>query len=165
MSNKVDAPLDDLERQIYELLKKTFHREECSAKAVARLEYDIVQQYQAERAPPSAAAEDVDPDEEATKAEFVSSRDFSADEFQALFTSINTLRMVHELVNLLGVQQLGAEIISTLIAESFKPRVSGTAVGRGGGEQTFIGNDMDMTFHKLRQQAASNQRTAQRSSK
>jgi hypothetical protein len=162
MSSKVDDPLDNLEREIYELLCQTFHREECAAKAVARLEYDIVRQYQAAQAPPSSAAEDVDP-EETQEAEFASSRDFSSDEFQSLFTNLNVLRMVDELAKLLGVTHLAPEILSTIIADSFKSRPSGSAVGRSANaEETFIGNDMEMTFRTLRERAARQQRSNKR---
>lgn len=161
MSSKVDGPLDDLERRIYELLQETFHREECAAKAVARLEYDIVKQYQSEMAPPSTASEDAVEDK-TEEAEFASSRDFSSDEFQAMFTNINTLRLVDELVKLLGVPHLGTEILSTIIAESFRPRAAGPSVGRGRTEETFIGNDLEMTFHNLRRKAEQQQRNVRR---
>lgn len=161
MSSKADGPLDDMERRIYELLQETFHREECAAKAVARLEYDIVKQYQSEIAPPSTAADDVEK-EPTEEAEFASSRDFSSDEFQSLFTNINVLRLVDELVKLLGVPHLGTEILSTIIAESFRPRAAGPSVGRGRTDETFIGNDLEMTFHQLRRKAEQTQRSARR---
>jgi len=164
MSNRASEPLDDLERQIYELLCETFHREECAAKAVARLEHDIVKQYQAEMAAPSKASGEGE-EEIIEEAEYASSRDFSSDEFQAMFTNINTLRLVGELVQLLGVPQLGPEILSTLIAESFRPRAAGPSVGgrsKVGGEETLIGNDLEMAFHELRRRAEQSQRTARR---
>jgi hypothetical protein len=169
MSSKKSSDVDvDFEQALYAMLNSALHRAECAGKAIARVEYDIVQKHQvqlveAQHAEP--AAEDLDPvdpeeqeerpDPEAEAAD-QASREFNSTQFQSMFFNLNALKLLEDLVKLIGLEALEEEVLHVVMHDLFRPRTGGSK--RGGDGQTFIGSDTDMLFHNLRKIAAQRQR-------
>jgi len=157
--NEHDA-VNDLELEIYEILQAALVREECAARAAARVEYDLVllhqeQQLREEEEP--GEPEDGEADEQETEAASESSREFSTAQFQSMFSSLNTLRLTGELIKLLELEELEQDINLTLIRDMFAKKPATSAQRRSAGE-AFIGSDLDLLFKNLRQTAERKQR-------
>jgi hypothetical protein len=156
MKKDEDTSWEDFEEQVFELLHNAFQRQECAAKAAARLEKVVVDRYMQEHPEPTTAAEDV-----AAEYEGEASREFSADQFLSLFTSTNLLKLVRELLAAMELQELEEEITTAIIQEAFQERPSGRQVGkqRGSGEgEQFIGNDKELLLHNMREAARRSQK-------
>lgn len=145
----------DLEDSIFEVLLNAFQRQECAAKAAARLEKVVVDRYTKDQEEPSTAAEDVTADYEGE-----SSREFSSDQFLSLFTNTNLLKLVRELLDLMDLVELEEEICTFLIQDAFRQRPPASSVGqqRGGEGTQFIGSDTELFLHTMREKAARAQR-------
>lgn len=149
--------IDKLEEQIYGLLTDAFKREECAARAAARLEYDLVTQYQQNKATPATDVEDV--------AEPVSndSRDFETGQFQALFSNLNNLRTMTDLAKMLELEpERISDIANTMIVGMFGKPQQSKAVGvrsSNAVERKLIGTDDEVMLERLREAAAVRQRS------
>jgi hypothetical protein len=153
----------DFEQELYEMLNAALHRAECAGKAIARVEYDIVQKHQeqlVEEQHATPAAEDLEPEEQETpdpeaEAADQASREFNSTQFQSMFFNLNALKLLEDLVKLIGLEALEEEVLHVVMHDLFRPRTGGAK--RGGEGQTFIGSDTDMLFHNLRKLAAQRQ--------
>ena len=147
------------EESIFEVLNNAFQRQECAARAAARLERVVVDRYMAEQAKPITTAEEADEEQEEVRSVSQASREFSSDQFLTLFSNANLLRLVRELLDAMELHELEEEITTMIIRDSFKTR-AGTSVGRHSGEgEQFIGTDEDLAFHNMREAAARAQRS------
>jgi len=158
MESNEQATWEEFEEQVFELLQAAFQRQECAAKAAARLEKVVVERYEQDRPEPTTAAEDLEGDYVGE-----ASREFSSDQFLSLFTNTNLLKLVRDLLTAMGMQELEEEITTVLIQDSFQQRgTSGGRVGAqrgGGGEgQQFIGTDKELFLHNMRETAERAQR-------
>ena len=142
------------EENVYTLLLEAFHNEENAAKAVARLEFDIVERYRSEQAPPTDDAEELDPEADNR---MQASREFASAQFQTLFTNLNVLKLTANLIDLMGLHDLQDGIMQTMIADMFG-REAVQAPGSRTEGQTFIGNDMEVMMRNMREAAARAQR-------
>ena len=88
------------------------------------------------------------------------SREFNSTHFQSTFFNLNVLKVVTDLIELLGLDHLEEEVVHTLIHEMFTSRASGSP--RKGEGETFVGYDADLLFHRLRQIAERKQRSYRR---
>ncbi len=165
MSQQSSSPEDDLEEQIYELLNEALYRAECSARAAARLEYDLVVEHQEQQVvaqEEEAEKRDKEKDEEESEDGAVSAQqsahEFSMGQFQGMFSNLNVLRLVGDLISLLDLGSLEDEINLVLISDMFRSRAAATAPRRGGEGQTFIGNDLEAYVQGLRRAAEQKQR-------
>jgi hypothetical protein len=148
--------LHTFEESVFEVLNAAFQRQECAAKAAARLELEVVERYLSEHANSGETHTEEDLDADVAS---LSSREFNADQFLTMFSNANLLRLVGEIFRLLDIPEMEAEVTSTIIQDVFGARQAGKQVGkRNSGEETFIGSDADLVLHRLRQAAAKNQR-------
>jgi len=154
MSAKED-PDDILEEALYDLLDQALRRAECAARATARVEYDIVQTHMEQQEPPTTDPDEIEGDEQELAQQ--SSREFNSAQFQSTFTNLNMLRIVSELIDIMGLDHLEEPILHTLVSSMFRPR-GPSAPARSGEGETFVGTDADLLYHKLRQMAESKQR-------
>lgn len=149
---------DYLEDEMYDLLQRALTRAECAARAVARIEYDIVQKHLDQQEPPVAyEAVDGEAPPEVDVAEHAS-REFNSTHFQKTFFNLNVLSVVEELIKLLKLEHLEEEVMTTMVHDMFRPKGSSTPSRSGEGE-TFIGSDADMLFHNLRRIAERKERS------
>lgn len=151
---------EEFEEEVFGLLQNAFHRQECAARAAARLERLVVDRYTEEQVGGVISPEEAWEDEE-EEASFAgqASREFSANQFLSMFTSVNIIHLVKDMLNTLGLSQLEDEVLSVLVHESFGGRTVDHPVGRSSGEgELFIGNDQEHAFHELRKAAARAQR-------
>jgi len=141
------------EGEVFRVLEDAFTRQECAARAAARLERLVVDRYEEEQQEPVAAGEG----EAVTRSAGSSaSREFSADQFLELFTSTNLLKLVRELLDVMEMTELEEELTTHLIRESFR---NDGAKGRAREGEQFIGTDADLALHNMREAAARAQRT------
>ncbi len=143
-----------LEEAMYELLQNALTRAECAARAVARVEYDIVQKHMEQQEPPTVDPDGLDPentDSEEANPAVQASREFNSTHFEKTFFNLNVLRVVEELAELLKLGHLEEEIIHVMVNDMF--RAKSTSSSRGGEGEAFIGTDADMLFHNLRRMA------------
>jgi hypothetical protein len=148
----------ELEEQMYVVLNEALTRAECAARAVARIEFDIVQKHIEQQAqePPTQAPDGVEPKEEVNVAE-QASREFNSTHFQTMFFNLNVIKVAEQLIELLELHELEDDILHTMVHDMFRPRGS-SAPPRGGDGEMFIGSDADLLFHKLRTMAEKQQR-------
>jgi hypothetical protein len=157
MSKQEDTELED---EIFDILNLAFTRQECAAKAAARLELSIVEKHLAEESG-NREGDDGDPSIDDTVVSHAS-REFNADQFLAAFANLNTLRLTSDLITLLNLVDYEDTIFDVLIQDMFKARSSGKPVGRTAVEETFIGSDNDLILHNLRRAAERAQRSGRR---
>ncbi len=152
-----------LEQQMYEMLDTALTRAECAARAVARVEYGIVQKHleqQQQETPttePEGVAKVKDPGEVEEDLAAQASREFNSSHFQTTFFNLNVLRVVEDLMELMELQHLQDDVMHTLVQDMFRPRGAAGKPARGGNDEVFIGSDADMLFHKLRKLAEKQQ--------
>lgn len=151
----MDNDATELEDEMYDLLQRALTRAECAARAVARVEYDIVQKHMEQQEPPTVDPDEVDVQE--TSGAQQASREFNSAHFQKTFSSLNVLRVVEDLITLFKLEHLEEDIATTLVNEMFRSK-SGAAPSRSGEGETFIGSDADMLYHNLRRVAERKER-------
>jgi len=163
-SNEPDGWDDDpTQDRLYVALRRAFERADAAAKAVARLEHDIAEEYKV--TPENEIDSDqVDDNSDPTtvRSAHESNRDFDDTDFNELFDKMNVVRLTSDLADILNLDsRTRVEIINTIVSDQFRSRPA-RSPREAVGSKTVIGDDLGVFLHNAKQQAARKQASKRR---
>jgi len=144
--NKQDG---EFEEAVYNILDEAFQRADGAAKAIARLEYDLVVSIVPEATEDQAVARE-------------SNRNIDRSVFEQLFTTINMIKFTSDLLDVIQLDQHKEQIIQALISQQFPTE---TVTEKSTADKTVVGTELGLLLHQLRGAAEQRQRSKQREEK
>lgn len=147
-----DSAESEFESKLYQLLHASYQRADASAKAIARLEYELAKDLNVQQ-------EDADESELNTEAAMREvGSEFDNSSFEFLFSNLNTIKLLDDLVTLLGLTDIRADIIGTVIEDKF--RTSRHSVpSKQESAQHLIGTDAEVLLHNIKKLVERKQRS------
>jgi hypothetical protein len=149
--------VQSFEDVLYQALRDSFGRSDAAARAVARLDYQLVLQQNQEE-----AGAGVTPTKEGGAALLRSSGVFDDREFVETFERLSFLRLVMDLLKVLDLQELRTELITALIDDRFRPKSVATGRAAAPEAATVQGSDMAVLVNNIKRLAERKARTEPR---
>jgi len=149
------------EDKVYDILVAAMERSDSAAKAIARIQKLLYDQYIENLDEPTLDPQDLaDKDGVSTtvrKAESTTLMgEFDQSGFYNLFMGVNTLRLIRSLLVLMDLPHLEEEIMTTMIDNLFGRRPSSGS--KTPQTETAVGNDLELLIQQLRKTAERKQR-------
>ena len=131
----------ELERKLFQVLHESYLRADAAAKATARLEYVLAKDLNQQ----TDDGDEEDLSAEAAMREVGS--DFDHSLFDTVFTNLNLLRLLQDLLPLLGLEAVKDDLLKIVLDDRFRSRPK---LPRTVPAQSVIGSDSDMLLHNIR---------------